>query len=174
MQYNTQPTGSTATIWRGTYDYALAIFAKQDGLLYYGVPGTIYSLLTLFFIITYAVFFSASFLDNTGFPIIDVISLVVIVLWLVFAILGLSAVKRISATVTDINNLIKQPFSKTVLICEVNRITDKKRCFLVNCIFAHVKPNGQTWLWQTGNIRVPKDYYGVDILIQEFIALQKA
>ena len=165
--------GSNATIWRGPNSYALTIFAKQDGLLYYGIPGSIYSLFTPFFFLAYAAFSFANLLYAPGFSLImQVISLAAIVLALIFAIINLSEVRRISAGVTDINNLIKNPFSKTVLICRVNQITDKKQCYLVNCAFVRVNPNGQQSPQRTGNIRAPKNYYGVEALMQEFAALQ--
>jgi hypothetical protein len=176
MQHNTQYARSNAIVWRGpdTNMNSLTIYVKQDGLLYCGMPRSKYIRISSLFLLIYPVYRLHRYIDRTpASGLLYIISLAALILFFIFYFVGLNEMMRMRATLTDINNLIKQPLSRTVLICGVNQIINKKKHYLVNCVTTRIKPNGELLPQKAEAMIIKKNYYGVEALIQEFIALQK-
>ena len=153
---------------RGPQVSMQTIYAKQGGLLYRGMPVSKYQYIAAFTVL----FSSVIGLLNQITLTFQFIRISVIFLALVFIVMGVNESKRMAASITDINWLIGQPLSQTVLICKVNQITEKAQYYKVNCVFMRVKPTGQYLSQKTRNITISKDYYAVETLIQELFALQ--
>ena len=173
MQYNTQYTKTNNTIWLGpgSGPYSSGIYVKQDGLLYYGAPLSKYLFFGAILLAATLIYRLESRTSTSGSRLL--IGMGMLTLSAFFYYMGLYEMKRMRAALTDINNLAKQPLSWVVLICGVNRITNKHYYYLVNCVYMQVNSNGELLPQKKGNIMVPKNLYSVGSLMQEFVALHR-